>query len=315
MLNFYNFIDSSIKEINSFQKDCLINLKDPSIEEIEHICDLLNINKSVIIRMLDVEERSRIDIRDNYLLSVLNVAFKDDNDNIDVSPIGMLICNDYFLFVSNQFINPLTYFERINNKKDLIENKINVFIAIAYELSKSYINYTRNIIKEFEFLEEKLIISSENSDMLKVLNLQKTLTFFSMSLYSNDLVISRLMKLNDKEYKNILFNFSNIDDELLDDVYTENKQAIEMVDTYSKIVIDLMNTIASMVANEQNRFLKLLANITILLTIPVILAGFWGMNSKVPFEGEPAGFWIVVACSMILMALATLFLWKKKLLK
>ena len=102
--------------------------------------------------MLDVEERSRIDIRDNYLLSVLNVAFKDDNDNIDVSPIGMLISNDYFLFVSNQFINPLTYFERINNKKDLIENKINVFIAIAYELSKSYINYTRNIIKEFEFL-------------------------------------------------------------------------------------------------------------------------------------------------------------------
>lgn len=315
MLNFYQLLNGKLQDIKSFQKDCLINLHNPTPEEIDHLCDLLNINKSVILRILDIEESSRIDIRDNYILSVVNVAFKNKNEKLEVSPIGILISKDYFLFVSTDFIDPLIYFERIDNKKDLIKNKINVFISFFYEVSKSYVKHTRNIIKEFETLEDNLVKNSNNSDMLKVLDLQKILTFFAMSLYSNDLVISRLVKLNEKQYENHMFNFSKIDDELLDDVYTENKQAIEMADTYSKIVIDLMNTIASIVANNQNNFLKLLANITILLTIPMILTGFWGMNVKIPFEGKPEGFWFIMIFSTVLMALSLIYLWKKKLLK
>ena len=69
MLNFYQLLNGKLQDIKSFQKDCLINLHNPTPEEIDHLCDLLNINKSVILRILDIEESSRIDIRDNYILS------------------------------------------------------------------------------------------------------------------------------------------------------------------------------------------------------------------------------------------------------
>ncbi|MCL2567205.1 MAG: magnesium transporter CorA family protein [Alphaproteobacteria bacterium] len=314
MLRFYQFSNETFTEIDFIQKDCLINLHNPTEEEVEFVSNLLDISSYSIIRMLDPEERSRIDIRDNCIQSVVNVAFTNKENLMDATPIGIVIAKNYFVFISTESINPLFYIERISNKHDLFDNKINIFIGILYEVSKTYVFLTRKIIKEFEGLEERLVEFNNKTDMLEALKLQKTLTFFSMSLYSNDLVITRIINLQSKKPDSV-FDFENINDELLDDAYTENKQAIEMVDTYSKIIIDLMDTIASIVANNQNNFLKLLTNITILLTIPMVLAGFWGMNVKIPFEGEPIGFWIVISLSIVLIFASLLYLWKKNLLK
>ncbi|MFS1564106.1 MAG: CorA family divalent cation transporter [Candidatus Arsenophonus phytopathogenicus] len=101
---------------------------------------------------------------------------------------------------------------------------------------------------------------------------------------------------------------------LLDDVYTENKQTIEIVATYSRIITDMMNTVASTIANNQNKFLKFLATITILLTIPMIFSSFWGMNVKAPFEGEVIGFIIVLSVYLLTRLLAINYLWIKKIL-
>ncbi|MDR0484804.1 MAG: magnesium transporter CorA family protein [Alphaproteobacteria bacterium] len=314
MLKFYQLYNNTFSETKDLEENCFINLHNPSSEETDFVSDLIDIPNSIIIRMLDPEERSRIDVRDNYILGVINMAFSVKDNLMDVAPIGIIICKNYFVCISTKAIDPIGLFDKIDNKSSLLGNKINLFISLFYVVSRSYVSYTRTIIKKFEVLEERLIESNNNIDMLEALKLQKTLTFFSMALYSNDLVINRIINLQNKKQDNLL-DFANINDELLDDAYTENKQAIEMVDTYSKIIIDLMNTIASIVANNQNNFLKLLTNITILLTIPMILAGLWGMNVKIPFEGESSGFWIVIGLSLGLMVLSLYYLWKKNLLK
>lgn len=123
----------------------------------------------------------------------------------------------------------------------------------------------------------------------------------------------RIIKIKDNACYKASY-FDEIDEEILDDVYTENKQTIEIVATYSRIITDMMNTVASTIANNQNKFLKFLATITILLTIPMIFSSFWGMNVKVPFEGEVIGFIIVLTVSLLTTLLAIIYLWIKKIL-
>ncbi len=314
MINFYKVKNKNLVLIESFETDCIIELHNPTTTEITYISNLLDVNHSIITRILDQEEKSRIDIKKDYILSVINAPFKSDNNTLEVYPVGMLVFDTCLLLISMGNVSYIKNIDLIKNKELLLKNKIDMFISIFYEITKSYIAYTTNIIKSFESLENLLLKSSKKEYMLQILNLQKTLTFFSFSLHSNDLVIAKLIKLNEKKEDNYLSMFPRINDDLLGDVHNENKQAIEMADTYSKLIIDLMSTITSIISNEQNKFLKLLANITVLLTIPMILAGFWGMNVKVPYQEEAIGFWIVTISSLVFIALSLFFLWKKNLL-
>ncbi|HGJ5872826.1 MAG TPA: magnesium transporter CorA family protein [Arsenophonus apicola] len=212
--------------------------------------------------------------------------------------------------ISYDKVNALKYIENIDCKN---MSGINLLLALMYGIASEFNIITKLIINKFEKLEIELLTSTKNEDVISIMDLQRSLVFFSMSLHSNDLAVMRIIKIKDNAcYKTSYF--AEIDEELLDDVYTENKQSIEVVVTYSKIITDMMNTVASMVANNQNKFLKFLATITILLTIPMIFSSFWGMNVKVPFEGEVIGFIIVLSVSLLTTLLAIIYLWLKKIL-
>lgn len=80
------------------------------------------------------------------------------------------------------------------------------------------------------------------------------------------------------------------DEELLDDVIIENKQAIEMADIYSNILSGTMDAYASVISNNLNIVMKVLAIITIVMSIPTMIASFWGMNVPVPLAHSAHGF-------------------------
>ncbi|WGL94885.1 CorA family divalent cation transporter [Arsenophonus nasoniae] len=158
----------------------------------------------------------------------------------------------------------------------------------------------------------ELLTSTKNEDVISIMALQPSWVFFSMPCHFNDLAVMRIIKIKGSAcYKTSYF--AEIDEELFDNIYPENKQSIEVVVTYSKIITDMMNTVASMVANNQNKFLKFVATITILLTIPMIFSSFWGMNVKIPFEGQVIGFIIVLTISLLTTLLAIIYLWIKKI--
>ena len=103
--------------------------------------------------------------------------------------------------------------------------------------------------------------------------------------------------------------------ELLDDVIIENKQAIEMANIYRDILSGTMDAYASIISNNLNVVMKVLTSITLILAIPALFAAFWGMNTKVPFQGKEWGFWVVIALSLVCSIVLAIVLWKKKLLK
>ena len=103
------------------------------------------------------------------------------------------------------------------------------------------------------------------------------------------------------------------DEELLEDVIIENKQAIEMAKIYSDILTGMMDAFASVISNNLNIAMKLLAVITIVLTIPNIITSALGMNvGGIPLEHHPFGFWIVCIVALAVTLVAGIIIGRNK---
>ena len=103
------------------------------------------------------------------------------------------------------------------------------------------------------------------------------------------------------------------DKDLLEDVIIENKQAIDMSQTYGNILNGTMGVVGSIISNNLNIVMKVLTSLTIILAIPTIVASFMGMNVPVPLADNPLGFLTIILITIVITAAFTLFMLKKKL--
>ena len=150
-----------------------------------------------------------------------------------------------------------------------------------------------------------------NREILRLLELQKGLTYFNAALRSNGAVMDKLLRLRSNPAMKPILKMYEEDEDLLEDVIIENKQAREMVEMYSKILARLADTFTSIISNNQNRVMKFLAAVTIILAIPTMVSGFFGMNVPVPFEDKAEGFLYASLIALSISTAGAIALWKK----
>lgn len=136
-----------------------------------------------------------------------------------------------------------------------------------YRNAASYLRYLRIIDRKSDQIEEKRIFPRKTVMLIELLELEKSLVYFTTSLRSNEVVLEKLLRTERvKKYPE--------DEDLLEDVIIENKQAIEMANIYSGILSGMMDAFASVISNNLNIVMKFLATVTIVLSIPTMIASF-----------------------------------------
>jgi|LakMenEpi03Aug12_release.lakeMendotaPanAssembly.Ray.scaffolds.fasta_scaffold96798_4 magnesium transporter len=316
MINVYKTNDNmelmelELNENNLIPTETWIKIINPNSYEIDKISELTKLPKDILQSALDLEERPRIEIKQDFLMIVINVPVVTMNNSYDTIPLGIIITKEYFVTVSISTSNILDTF--INNKVAFAtENKMDFMLQIMLRASSLFLKYLQQIINSLDQIESTLQRSTRNAEIFKVMILQKSLNFFNSSLYANDAVIEKLLKFNGAiNYQNIV-SILDKEKELLEDIIIENKQAIAMGEMYSRILSDMMGCFASIISNNQSIIIKSLTIVTILLSIPVIFAGFWGMNVEIPFKDTSIGFWIVVSVSFFIPIGILGTFWKK----
>lgn len=163
------------------------------------------------------------------------------------------------------------------------------------------------INKDLEKFETKMKRTMSNEELLKLLNFQKTMIYFNASVKANQVVLERL-----KRGKSI--KLYEEDSETLEDTIIENRQAIEMIVTYSEILNGIIEIFGTMVSNNLNNVMKILTSVTLIISIPTMIASFMGMNVEFPFPTNIVGFLGVMGFSIFVTIVCGLFLKKKKLL-
>lgn len=311
MVRIFKTIDGSIHEIQEPQEGCWIALTNPTATEIFEISERFQIEVDDLRAPLDEEERSRIEVEDTYTLILVDVPTieeRNDKDWYGTIPLGVIVTDKMIFTVCLEDTQVLTRFMEGRVRNFFTYMKTRFILQILYRNASMYLRYLRIIDKKSEQVEEKLHRSTRNQELIELLELEKSLVYFTTSLRSNEVVLEKLLKIeNIKKYPE--------DTELLEDVIIENKQAIEMANIYSGILSGTMDAFASVISNNLNIVMKVLAIITIVMSIPTIVFSAYGMNVNIqgmPFAGSVWGFWGIILFSIVLSIIAALILSKKR---
>ena len=181
---------------------------------------------------------------------------------------------------------------------------------ILYRSAALYQSDLRVIDKKRTEIEERVGDDTEDSDLISLHELESTLVYFATSLRANGVVLDRLTR-----YKR-LEQYPE-DKELLGDVIVENKQAIEMTSIYRDIINGTRELMSSVIDNRLNNVMKYLTSITIVMAIPTVISGMYGMNvdgNGMPFANSVAGFGIVCLITLLVCIITMFVLRKKKML-
>ena len=295
------------------EKGSWINLVNPTSEELIITANACNVPLDVLKTALDEEERSHVEIEDDYVLVITNIPLIRGKDKYDTLPLGMLITTQYFVTVCLEPNEVLRTFCFENARSFYTYKKTRFLFQILHKSTTLFLKYLQQINRRTDELEVELRQSMKNKELFQLLELQKGLTFFTSSLRSNGIVMGKLLRLrNNQQLKHLIKMFEE-DEDLLEDVIIENNQAIEMVEMYSNILSSMMDAFASIISNNLNIVMKFLASMTILLAIPTLLASIWGMNVGVPFQDEIIGFWFVLGLAAVFTGIAAYGLWRKQL--
>ncbi len=310
MIRIFRTIDDSIHQINEASEGCWVALTAPQATELLEVANKYNIDIDHLRAPLDEEERSRIEFEDDYTLIIVDIPVTEErkgHEHFITIPCGIILTEDKIFTVCLEDTPILSVFMDGRVRNFWTYKKTRFILQILYRNASMYLQYLRVIDRKSDEVEKRLHVSQQNRELIQILELEKSLVYFKTSLRSNEMVLEKLLKSeNIKRYPE--------DEELLEDVIIENKQAIEMANIYSNILSETMNGYASVISNNLNVVMKLLSIITIVMSIPTIIGGLWGMNvGGIPFADHPMGFWIVFFITVIVTLIGGVILGKSNL--
>lgn len=312
MMKIYKTLDEQgfFREQTKLEKGCWINLINPTAQEINTLCNSIGVREEFIRYPLDQEEKARIDVEDDQTLIVIDLPTVEKNDGeiegFTTVPIGMIVVrDDYFITVCTMESPILKEFIDCKVKGFYTFKKTRFILQILYKTAVYYLNYLKFINRETDKAENRLQKSMRNQELIRLLELEKSLVYFTTSLKSNEIVMEKLMRSK-------FIKMYEEDEDILEDAIIENRQAIEMGTIYRDILSGTMDAYASVISNNLNIVMKFLASVTIVISIPTIVSSIWGMNvAGLPFAEDAFGFIKVMGIAFLTSLIAWVWLKKK----
>jgi len=261
-------------EIPELQKDCWVNVVNPSHDEIIKLNKEHNLPDDLITDILDIDERSRTEFEDEWTLIILRIPIKDTSNGVPFHtiPLGIVIKENYTITIcaKENKVLPIRLPKLTREQYRETTDKISFILKLFTTSANLYLRYLKQLNQMTALIEQDLEKSIKNKELNNLLKMEKCLVYFITSIKGNEIVLARL-----KNSKKIT---TEINEDLLEDAMIENKQALEMAQIHSDILSGMMDAFASVISNNLNVVMKQLTIISIVLMIPTLVASFFGMN-------------------------------------
>ena len=309
MIQYFTIRDRKTVAIDKPLDGSWVNVLPPlKNEEFEDLSRQLEIPIDFLKDSLDIDERSRYEEENEVRLVVIktptiNNSFNESDAFYITIPICIILTTGHIITV-NSFENEAIK-KFLNSFQNRHPDKMNMMVLKIFEkVITNYLEYLKEINTRRNALEQKLYLSNQNEELFQLMRIQKSLVYFTTSLRSNEILLMKIARSN-------FLHLNEYEKDFLDDLIIENSQALEMANNYTNILSSTMDAFAGIISNNQNEFLKKLSTLTILLSIPVLIASIYGMNVPLPFQQSHFAFWIPVLVSLVVLAYAVFLFFKR----
>jgi len=313
MIEYLRITHDGLKRLTKPLKNSWIHLTNPDDNEILLLSKIIGLKgddlddlKNDIQSLSDKEEIPMFERKDNNNLFIIIRTPQESTGTIGQDyitiPLGIIYTKNYVTTICYSKNNVI---ERMKQKKFKF-NEIYFILWVLLASSKSYLYFLKGIDRRLKSLEHKLEESQRNTEMVDLLDIQKSLVYFNTSLINNHILFERVARSK-------LFTSTEENIDIIDDLLDENKQAIQTTQIYSDNLTHTLTVVSSVISNNLNRIVKFLTSISIIVAIPTLIASLYGMNIGLPFQNNAFAFWIVIGLSIIISTTIGIFLLKKKL--
>ena len=312
MIKFYRTDHKVLSEITEYEDNMWVCMTKPTVDETKLIAEDFEIDLADVRAALDDEESSRVEVEDGYtliLVDIPSIEMRNEREAYTTIPLGIILVKDILITVCAEDTPVLDAFIESKVKEFSTKKRMRFMYQILYRNCMTYQYYLRVMDRRRNLIEQR--IQDETEDLIDLHELESNLVYFATSLRANGVVLDKLARYSSiKQYPE--------DQELLDDVMVENKQAIEMTGIYRDIISGTRELMTTIINNRLNNIMKFLAAITIVMAIPTIISGIYGMNVSgkwMPLAKTPYGFYIVCGIIVLICIIIALILKKKKMFK
>ena len=306
VITYYKTCSNALTVTEEPQIGSWISVVEPTQAEIEKLIEEFGLDTGFVKSSLDEEESSRVEIEDNQTLIIVDTPYAETQAENTILyytlPIGIVITDSYVFTISSKD-NPVLTDLSSGVVKGLQTNlKTRFVLQLLLRITARFLQCLKQIDKISNALEQQLHGSMQNRELIQLLGLEKSLVYFTTSLKADDVTLEKILRGR-------VIKLYEEDQDLLEDVLIEVKQAIEMANIYSGILSGMMDAFASVTSNNLNMVMWRLTTITIIMAIPTMIYSFYGMNTK----GLPiAHTWFPTLISVIITGVVAFFLLKKK---
>lgn len=290
-----------------------IKMTEPSGSEARQVAESVGADFADVFAAMDDDESSRIELQEGYTLILVDIPVAEirrDLDYYTTIPLGIILTQDVIVTICSEETPILNYFEKNLAREFSTKKKLRFVYQILFRAAMQYQSCLRIIDRKRTEIEERIDKETKEQDLVALHHLESNLVYFSTSLGANKNVIDRLTRYKRlKQYPE--------DQELLDDVVVENNQAIEMAAIYRDIINGTRELMSNVIDSRLNNVMKILTSVTLVMAIPTIISGFYGMNVNgisMPLSAHPHGFGIICVLTVIICVLIMWLLHRKKML-
>lgn len=315
----YYFVERTgkVKFLESLEHANWIHLEGPEDAEMQNIAEKCQFPIDYLYSTLDPDEVSRAEKIDQnepekpILISLLYPLEPRGFENTGVyetRTMSIILMRDVVITCVKE--NPPFFNHIVNNEFSLVKQPINercLIIELGWQIARAYVMAIRDIKERVNVIHKSLRQSTKSETLLLLSELDKSIVYLSTAVSENHPIITDLSNtdyLADTDSRR----------EWLHDVLVENHQAEKMIDQTRQMLMQLDTTFSSIIQNNLNEIMKTLTSLTIIVTIPCVTAGFYGMNVGLPWASSVLAFWGVAVFTILLCVLCAMWLKSKDLM-
>ena len=313
MLTLYRTEKSKLVQAESLDEGIWACLTAPVNEELAYVADALGIDFDDLAAATDLEERARVQVEVGYALVIFDVPVTEVRNDVatyDTIPLGVILAKDCVVTVCSAEAPVLSQLSNNGIRGLDTTRPINFLYQILYQNALMYQRALFSIDRRRIAFEEKIGSPASEEDLVGMHELESTLVYFQTSLRGNSNVLHRVDR-------SVRIRGTENDEELLDDAIIENQQAIEMATIYHDIIDGTRELFSQVMEARLNTVMQRLTSITLILSIPTVIGGLYGMNVNLeymPLALGAHGFGIICLICVVICVVLAWWLWRKRML-
>jgi magnesium transporter len=295
--------ENRLIETNTVCTGCWIDARHVDKADLKRLEHEFGIAGELLTDIMDMDEQARIEKEERYTALIVRLPVYDAVYEVSffTMPAGVILFADKIVTICQSSSDALEDITKNRLRGFSIRNKSSFVLNLLGRAAFTFLKALKELNKRANFIELELQRSIRNNELIQLLSLQKSLVYFTTSIKTNELLLEKLQK-------SPLIRFKEDERDLLEDVVTENKQALEMANIYSSILTGTMDAFASVISNNLNIVMKRLTIVSIVLMIPTLVYSFFGMNVALPFAKSSVAVWGIGIISLFMSILGAILL-------